>query len=601
MDSTLVTDNEFYKYMDSICKKSDDTDDTEKDAAESTKGDIEDKNDLDGEASVDDLESKCDYPSMEGGSGLEGESKVDTGGDDKDVTASAGEVSGSIADQMDGLEKFFTNARNDVLLEEYITEMFSCYVSGKEDFPTTSLSGNGFNDGQLIDSVNYRSEVEYLIFGNSDPHANVTTARNYIFAIRFALNLIYAFTGDPTIKTETLALATAIAGWTGFGVPIVQNVLIIALAAAESVWDTTELMSGKDVVIYKTQQTWRFKLSGKTLSDIGDSITDYAAERVESWIDDVAAGATDKIEDFTSNVDDMIDQKTESVVNGAINTVLNPLENICLSIVPDVGISDEEIVQKVDEAFATIESNCVTGDGITQFATKTAFDYVKSNYRDALISNLKAARDESIGGESTHVSIEGIFDDIQRSLSSELKELVQNSSFMQEFKESMSDMSGRLVSAVEDANGKLDSSVESIRDEMKNKIAGFATETDEIVGGIRDKDVDTSTGVMLTMNYKEYLKLFTIIGFVAGNEDAMLSRVGALVELNTQESVDSEFSLDKSYTMVQISGDVSVETSFLRNIDSYLSTSNIQNDKKADMSFINNGSYTFTYNSVLGY
>ena len=66
-------------------------------------------------------------------------------------------------------------------------------------------------------------------------------------------------------------------------------------------------------------------------------------------------------------------------------------------------------------------------------------------------------------------------------------------------------------------------------DEMKNKIAGFATETDEIVGGIRDKDVDTSTGVMLTMNYKEYLKLFTIIGFVAGNEDSMLSRVGALV------------------------------------------------------------------------
>ena len=105
------------------------------------------------------------------------------------------------------------------------------------------------NGKSMTDNAFYRSEVEYVLFGDDSVAANLNYAKSLIFGIRFALNSVYAFT-NIVLRNYTLATATAIAGWTGFGVPIVQTVLTIALAMGESVLDIQELCSGKEVVLY---------------------------------------------------------------------------------------------------------------------------------------------------------------------------------------------------------------------------------------------------------------------------------------------------------------------------------------------------------------
>lgn len=151
-----------------------------------------------------------------------------------------------------------------LFLTEYITEMFSCYTSDKQcDNGEVSDTISGTLSGITLNSENnvfYRAEAEYILWGNEDMKKNLLNTQALMFGTRFALNNIYAFT-DSEIRIMTDTAAAAIAGWTGFGVPVVKTVLTMALALAESVTDMKELLSGGAVPVYKSDTSWRMKPS----------------------------------------------------------------------------------------------------------------------------------------------------------------------------------------------------------------------------------------------------------------------------------------------------------------------------------------------------
>lgn len=598
-----IQSNEFYTYLSGICTKGEsDGSSGKKEDAKETRSNILKNVSLD----IPDYSSldKETFPEQAIKTDDGSEHSVDTSsGKDKKISQNATKASGNVAKNFEKLADLLVNARNDVLIEEYVTEMFSCYTTKDTD---VSLSGNLFSEKGKIPSKNYGAEVEYLLFGKSTPSENVKAARNRIFGVRFVLNLIYAFTGDPEIKTETLALATAIAGWTGFGVPIVQNVLVVSLALAESVLDTTHLMEGEDVVVYKSKSIWICKLSGigkETAQNLIGTEVDKTAEAVNGKIADLVTKADQDIDVFNGRLQDMIDEKTETLVNSAINMVFTPIQNLSLSLVPDVTVTDEEIEKAVEDVFANVKASVDADQNeMSKFAGEQCLKFMESE-KKTIANGLKEARNKAKAGSDNIDSVlTEKFKNIQENIAGKLKTEIKNSEYMKNFKDTMDGYADELKKTVDQtadsATGKVNETAESIKSKMNDEISSWSSGSGNqnlSVGKSSSESQNLSVGTSLTMNYKEYLKLFTIIGLIA-YEDGMIKRIGNVIELNVQSSPGTgTFSLASAYTMVEVQADVSVSTSFMRNVMTYLE---IEDSPSA---LDNQGKFTFSYQGIAGY
>jgi hypothetical protein len=89
----------------------------------------------------------------------------------------------------------------------------------------------------------------------------------------------------------------------------------------------------------------------------------------------------------------------------------------------------------------------------------------------------------------------------------------------------------------------------------------------------------------VTMNYKEYLSIFMMIHMVGTFEKTALARMADCIQLNT-ENLD----ITTSYTMIAVSADVKVRTTFLRKASAWSGSNSITSDY-----------YTISYKSCLGY
>ena len=117
-----------------------------------------------------------------------------------------------------------------------MTEMFSCYTDTLKKDGDGNLVAKAMNGKDMTNNPYFGAEAEYILWGNDSVTKNLQSTRAMIFGIRFALNAVYAFTSTDT-TVPALTAATAIAGWTGFGVPIVKTVILLAWAMAESFVD----------------------------------------------------------------------------------------------------------------------------------------------------------------------------------------------------------------------------------------------------------------------------------------------------------------------------------------------------------------------------
>lgn len=148
-----------------------------------------------------------------------------------------------------------------VYIMEYAVQMFSYYTVDVDSEGNTvnadeihSLSDYKFSNET---TAMYKSEVEYILWGNRTAKNNVEYTVATIFGIRFLLNCLYAFT-----SSELLTETGNIAAFAGPAAPVVQVALLVAVSVIESYRDVADLISGKGVVLLKNRNTWRTSLSG---------------------------------------------------------------------------------------------------------------------------------------------------------------------------------------------------------------------------------------------------------------------------------------------------------------------------------------------------
>lgn len=104
-------------------------------------------------------------------------------------------------------------------------------------------------------------EVEYIILGNQVDDSNATYLKMLILLLRFVLNTIFIYQQEDLVTVADIAayLATI---WAYFeGQPIVKHSILVAWSFMESWHDYDLLLQGKEVPVYKTEDTWYYWFS----------------------------------------------------------------------------------------------------------------------------------------------------------------------------------------------------------------------------------------------------------------------------------------------------------------------------------------------------
>jgi len=542
--------------------------------------------------------------------------------DDAKTADNASSMIGNVSNLMSQISKILENGRDAILVTEYLTKNFSCHTTsmdgkGNRKNDEEMLSGMLFyteENGEVHKNVAYGSELEYILYGMGSEAANKAAAGGTIFAVRFVLNLIYSFT-DSEIRNTTHAIALLAAGVFPFAVPLVQTVLHIGLALAESAVDLSYLTKGAAVPLFKTKNTWVCKASnavrkvvGTVVSDVEEKIIDAAADKLCGVIDK----AGDKVNEWTGDAEKALNE----YVNDKLNSAQSMIQDAVLSPIREVI---EECTNRVKE-FQNMGRPIAVGK--IEEMLNTALEKVKNAYKNESENYIYVAIYNAADRIDTGNVAGIIYDNLQAFIDSAVKMSIdvnnQENGQMQEQLEKLDDLIEKKLSSVintiqnayNEVSGKLTGLIkEGVQTVVTAAKGGIEAGAEELKGMINEKvnsfmtghkDYAITTGKektlsmehLLDMTYQDYLYIFVLIGYVA-NRDAMLQRAALLMQANcvARGGEKSGYTLNTARTFFQITSGASTSTVFY---------GAIFKDGELDMSGARK-KYEFTQMAYMGY
>lgn len=404
-------------------------------------------------------------------------------------------------------------------ITEYVTEMFSCATTFEND---KNILNKSYYNGPLLGC-----EAEYVIFGNMSAGSNVMIALELIFALRMALNSLYAFT-NAAIRKSALAAATAIAGWSGVGVPVTQNLILLAWSAAETIMDMATLCRGKAVPVYKNAKTWSLKL---------DNISTVLKGGLESY-------GSAKIDDVFASIKNVTDDTVDDVAAGALEYIDNAAEGVAESLAGSVTDAATKAVSNMLKDIPDYYTKEQISNGIITALNKANLNTTaKSLFVEYCLQGIstKIAELLSSQGESD--------EEVARSLGKDAGKLVTDS-----YEELFALVSAELEKYKKSAKNKIDSSLdgsaETIKAEMIEVINGYTDELGKHLGESKTSASPLSAGIGIT--YKEYLKIFALFNVLreSGRKN-MLKRCADVMQINCATKSPG-FDINNMYTAVKL-------------------------------------------------
>ena len=572
--------------------------------------------------------------------------------DDFSSSSSAGKSSLSgIKAFLKLLEDIAKTVANHVYLEEYFTEMFTCQTDKKKDAGKVQLLNGYANVKVGSDSIYkpintdngwYGKEIEFILWGDTDLDDNITKTDATIFLIRFALNTIYAFTAAD-IQTFANSLAVATVGWTVVLVPIVQVCITLGIALAESALDLAMLKNGEDVVVIKDSTTFICSPAGllttvakKAASEAITAAAKYATEKVN----DVASKTEAKVNEYIDKAEQKVGKTINDCVdevNGIVSTyadsftqtIKDTIRDYCItpltnSITPilnhldDAATNAEKLVdEKVDAVWDAIGQNIESmadglGDntGIVKALVKDFYENyaspVKDDIKKELTQKIKAGVKSVTDGFEININV----DELQKVITDKINS-------------KLDDFKGKIVSAVTEKTNALKDEIMSHGHEavtnLKNYVhQGISNVTGQITGRINDMAQNAITEIGnttadaiskpasggLTLNYKEYCKIFVFINLLAGNEEKMLLRAAALIECNVKhaaERANSGFDITSAYSLIYIGAEAKMKTLFPWAVEVSADDSESAGGASLDFSNLGNNTVTIKYGGMNGF
>ena len=390
------------------------------------------------------------------------------------------------------------NLIESLYMNEYIVSAFKCVTT--VDGPEHDIGW-----GRPLDKTYLKkAEVEYILFGKKTEKENIECIKRSIFAIRLLFNLLHVYT-DPDKVATALALATAIAGWTIFGIPVVQNFILIAWAGMESYVDTDFLLKGKSVPLIKTSSSW-YLGADNAISKLQEILTK-----------DIRNFVTEKIRDTVGQASEAVQETVTGIINGKIDQAFAPFEKGLNDLVGEPENSlDTNMKDLIQRAVNEYVKNISFSD-LESF--KTSLETAVRNFVSSVLDMLKAYAPEKL---------------VQ--FKNELKEEIRKFIFESEQYKNLED---KLVKMGTDL---LDKGIDAAGEEL-----------DKIMGVPGKSCRNNITGRLIMMDYTDYLRLMLL----AVPAETKALRTADLIQLNMQEAAGNhDISIDKYNTFIFIKAEL---------------------------------------------
>lgn len=554
-----------------------------------------------------------------------GSSKVSFA-EDGNKNSAAGQSASSLGTMFDkdflkSIADLGEDLRNKLYFADYVMSMFSFDTIEKEYVVEEHPGEPNYEvkEGDILsltkspispaNNYAYGAEVEYIIYGGGNT-GNVAKAYGSIYAIRFGFNLVYAF-ATSEIRDGAFAMATPISAATLgiIPVPLIQAVIIIALACCESGIDLVELQEGKAVPLYKSSKTWHCSISG-----LVNTARDLAGQIVKP----VALGLVDAGVNKLNAMLDMTDEELNKMIAGGTKEVEKAVGEAYDQIITEnANLAIQELTTLVNTA---VENTRILNPGET-------YKQKKADMKNWVVSEIDKWGKQQTGSDLPAVVkreaanvivnnsdiIDSLFDIVESNVSqTEVGELLTNVSTVTNVPESNLEVAGGLVMEyIEGIRNKITNQISNgsaqvtkVKNEAVKKVSesmkGGADKLKETLGSEIDKICgtsatgDKSTGVasLCSFTYSDYLRLFLLIALYTSEENVVL-RTADVIQVNmAQVKGDTTFSLVKSATYVEITAEILVKPTFL----ALPLFAGVQKNPKDDTAW-----YTVTYTGIAGY
>ena len=434
-----------------------------------------------------------------------------------EFTLGLGRVTGTVA----GLEQIMAQSSEalfrNLWADAYLLSAFTHAVTPDDGIPNEIVTGRS-----LDNNVYRKGEVEYILFGQQKEQSNLIAMKGALFAVRLALNLVHVHASAPK-RAATLALATTLAGWTVFGIPVVQNFLMVAWAAAESFSDLDRLLKGESIPLVKTDATWFLSVGSLRTELVRNLLLDPLKGRVAG-----AAGS------LVGNADAAVRDTVGGWLDAAVDGVFAPLETACA----DYGTQITEPAAYGSPSLPTAIISEIASF-VAQLSEQNMQKILEGGFVDELQEWSHALRTvcaEMIAGYGS----EGVVQ-VREGVKAELRSQIFDSPFYRNLVEQARTTSMGLT------------------DTIFNKVSAGVDE--RLGSGLAGSGLQTGiTGRMATMNYQEYLAVFLLLV----PQSLKTLRAADLIQLNLQNALeDNSYRLQRRYTRICLETTVEMDFWFL--------------------------------------
>lgn len=470
----------------------------------------------------------------------------------------------------------------------------------------------------------YGAEIEYVLYGNASADANVKYTKASIYAVRFAFNCIFAFT-DSEIRNITMAAGMAVQAATLGIVPyqIVQIVLQLAVAAAESAMDLELMNKGLKVALVKSSDTWVCSVSGavnlasdfviqegtKLATEAISKLAEGAQKVVDASAEELSGAITDLKEDLDDAAQQKVDEISDAIFGVIEEEMMAALDELCFTdefeIEPGEVIADAKGQAKnsVDKIFngsnglsTKIENTLDDKFADNELATKV-LDKIKPKIAE-ILSGVQAEINAKIDSVPVPEKQEQYISDIGEKLLSEMSEIKLSliSKVMNAVSGVTDELQGVANDYVSSVKGQLETKIQeaaaNVSEEAAKEIKKSVTNiTNDLLSSIDEsggtanlgKGADigqpgsgsSSVASLIKFGYKDYLMLFVFIKICSEeNGDSTMRRLADLIEYNVKNADSSkgasythikgaDFSMKNAYTYVNINAEAKLKMLFL--------------------------------------
>ncbi len=481
--------------------------------------------------------SEKDLPSKPAGDSSSSTAHGDYTSDSDDVAKS---TSTGLAGMFSGVAGILKGSSEDLrdayYVTDYLLSMFSFDTIKKEHEDkklTTPIQTLRCHEINEKNNYHYDREVEYILYGGTGSE-NVTHAYSSIFAIRFGLNVVYAFT-DMDTSMFALQVATPISAATMgiVPVPLIQATIQILLALVQSAIDLGNLARGKAVPIFHTKYSWVVTPAGLTaavkkeasdlLKGAANDAVNWAADKLGEYLDKGGEEADKFLDENRDKIEKHISDTFDDLITRHANVAVKKMMSLIENALSDVSQVDpaKYVEEKLDEWLGSLGEDPT---GISYIVKQKTVKFLKSkNYIQKSIDKIREFKDQGVDAVE---EVTEKLDEYLNSVTAEVKKMLHEAT--DEIKKYKNELMDKV-------KGAMNEGAEELKKELEEGIDGFfgSDAMSGSEGGESQPSGSESTGIssLLSFRYSDYMRLFLLLGMFT-NRTSILLRTADVIQLN---------------------------------------------------------------------